>query len=502
MDFNKKEYKGSITVYLSLTLAIVLSLFFCVIESARISSLKARSKAVSYIAADSAFGQFAKPLFEKYGIFSVFSTEEDFLADIRNYAVKNCTSGNVPIKANFSLLNLKLEDIGYNNIYHLTDNDGIIFARQVTAFERYRIISEEFKKLTGLNNSVTENQVIVPAYIDEDGASVNNKDLSVLTDMSGSGSSLYKSSTYSSAKELEENIISKVTNLLKSNLLLFFIDDSYSISHTELTDETADVLPSHICVLSEEAKAIQAGSISDFITAAIDKGLFVSYINNSFSSYIDTTVNNDLSLKYQREYILSGKNADDDNLLSAALSIVSLRAAFNFTYLLTDIQKRDSAINLANSITFSTPIASQLAAFTILSFWSYAEAIIDTRDLFCGKKVPLIKTADTWTLSLEGILSLGKSTVSKNDNSSGYTYDEYLNICLFSMDSFTMYYRCMDLIQLDIRENINSDFHMNSCIVASDVHLLYKAKPLFSSVILLSDPDIYTFSVDTLYGYD
>lgn len=502
MDFKKGRCKGSITVYLALTLAIVLSLFFCVIESARIPSLKTRSKAASYMAMDSAFGEFAKPLFEKYGIFGVFTTEEEFLAAIKDYATKNITPGTVTFNFSFNLLNLKLKDINYNNIYHLTDNDGLFFASQVTAYEKYRIISEELKELTGLNDIVSDSDATFPAHIDENGTTISNKELSVLTDMSGSGSTLYKDSSYSAAKGLEENIASKVTNLLKSNLLLFFIDDSYSISHTELTEETAEVLPSHICILSEEAKAVQSGSISDILTSAIDKGLFISYIDNSFSSYGDTSVNKDISLKYQREYILSGLQSDDDNLLSAALSIVSLRAAFNFTYLLTDVQKRDSAINLANSITVSTPFASQLAAFSILSFWAYAEAIIDTRDLFCGKKVPLMKTSDTWTLSLEGILSLGKSTISKNDNSSGYTYDEYLNMCLLIMDPFTMYYRCMDLIQLDMCENVNPEFHMNSCIVASDINFLYKAKPLFSSVILNVKPDIYTFPVDTLYGYD
>ncbi len=502
MDFNYTGYKGSITVYLALTLTIILSLLFCVIESARISSLKTRSKAISYMAADSAFGEFARPLFEKYGLFGVFSTEEDFLTDIKNYAVKNSSPGNITFNTSFSLLNLKLKDISYNNIYHLTDNDGLFFASQATAYEKYRIIAGKLKEFTGLNDAVTKGSLNTPAYIDENGAYIDNKSLSVLNDMSGSKSSLYKDSSYSSAKSLEENIASKVANLLKSNLLLFFIDDGYTISHTALADETKETLPSHICVLSEEARAIQAGSISDFITAAVDKGLFASYINSSFSSYADTSVNTALSLKYQREYILSGLSADDDNLLSAALSIISLRAAFNLTYLLTDAPKRDAAVNLANSITFYTPFASQLAAFTILSLWSYAEAIIDTRDLFHGQKVPLMKTADTWTLSLEGILTLGKSTESKNDGSSGYTYDEYLNMCLFIMEPFTMYYRCMDLIQLDMCENINPDFHMNSCIVASDIHLLYEAKPLFSSVILLASPDIYTFSVDTLYGYD
>lgn len=502
MDFNKGGRNGSITIYLALTLAIVLSLFFCVIESARIPSLKMRSKAASYIAMDSSFGEFAKQLYEKYGIFGVFTTEDNFLKTVQDYSQKNITPHTASFNASFSLLNLTLEDISYNSIYHITDNDGLFFAGQVTAYEKYRAVADKISEFSGLDNAVSNGNINVPAQINEDGVYVNNNDLSVLNDMSGSGSSLYKDSSSSEAASLKENIASKVTELLKSNLLLFFISDSYSVSHKELTDEAIKTFPSHTCVLSEEAKAVQSGNVKDIITGAIDKGLFISYINNSFSSFGDTSVNADLSLKYQREYILSGLLSDDDNLLSAALSIVSLRAAFNFTYLLTDVQKRDSAINLANSLTCSTPFASQLAAFTILSLWSYAEAILDVRDLFSGKKVPLMKTSESWTLSLEGILSLGKSTVSKNNGSSGYTYDEYLNMCLLLMSPFTMYYRCMDLIQLDMCENVNMNFLMNACIIASDIHFSYKSEPLFSSVILLAKPDIYTFSIDMLYGYD
>lgn len=501
MDFKYGKCNGSITIYLALTLTIILSLFFCVIESARIVSLKSRSKAVSYLAMDSSFSEFAKQLYEEYGIFGVFTTEADFLNSVQDYALKNINPSNAGLKSTFDLLTLKLEDICYNNIYHITDNDGLLFAGQVTEYEKYRAAANKISDISRLNNAVSDD-VALPAQIDDNGVVLKTSDVSVLTDMSGSKSNLYKDWSSSDATTLKENLSSKITSLLKSNLLLFFISDNYSISPTELSDEAVNKLPSHICTLSEEAKAVQSGNIKDEINSVIDKGLFISYINNSFSSYKDLSVNWDLSLKYQREYILSGMQADDDNLLSAALSIVSLRAAFNFTYLLTDGEKRDAAINLANSLTLSTPLASQFAAFTILSLWSYGEAIIDVRDLFNGKKVPLMKNSGNWTLSLEGILSLGKSTVSNNDNESGYTYDEYLNMTLFLMDPFTMYYRCMDLIQIDICENVNSQFIMNACIVASDIHFSYKSVPLFSSVILIAKPDVYTFSVDMLFGYD
>jgi hypothetical protein len=502
MDFKRGRCDGSITIYIALTLAIILSLFFCVIESARITSLKTRSKAVSYMALDSSFGEFAKPLYEKYGLFGVFTTEDDFLKSVQTYASKNCTMSNGSLNMSFNLLNLSLDDISYNQIYHLTDNDGLFFAAQVISYQKYRMAADELKNLTGLKDAVSDQDLSVPAYVGEDGAVVSKNDASILTDMSGSGSSLYKDSSVLSSKSLNDSISAKVSELLKSNLLLLFVNNMYSVSDTEISDTTADALPSHICVLSSEAKAVQSGSIEDVLTSAIDKGIFISYIHSCFSSYKAVDINNDLSIKYQREYILSGGLSDDNNLLSSALSIVSLRAAFNFTYLLTDIEKRDAAVNLANSMTLSTPIVSQIAAFTLLSLWAYAEAIVDVRDLFNDKKVPLMKTADTWTLSLEGILSLGKSTASNNSGKDGYSYDEYLDMCLYLMDPFTMYFRCMDLIQLDICENVNINFQMNSCVIGADIHFTYQSKPLFSSVIMTAKPGIYTYSVDMLYGYD
>lgn len=504
--FVKRNYcninKGSITIYLTLVTAIILSFIFSVIESARITSVKTRTKAVTYSSLDSAFSHFALQLYEKYGIFGVFTAEEDFLSLVEDYIKKNCNPKNPSSINALNLIKFKIDSIEYNNIYHLTDNDGIIFASQATSYEKYRAANDFLKEISDLEHNVSDISSESPAKIDNNTIMITDKDINLMKNISADpDSGLYKNISQSDAANLKNNIVAKVTELLKSNLLLFFTDNPASLSHTEISDETKALLPSHTCILSENAKAIQSENIPDTITTVIDKGLFLSYINNSFSSYYDK-VNPDISLKYQREYLLCGRLSDSDNLLAAAMAMVNLRASLNFAYLLRDYDKRSTAINLANSLCRSIPIASQAAAALILSVWSYAEGIIDVKDLFMGKKVPLIKNSQNWTLSVEGILSMNKNTKSSNPGHEGYSYDHYLNMCLLTADSFKLYFRSMDLIQLDICENCNSEFLFAACISGADINVNYHTDSIFINTLKLISPNTYKFQVNMVYGYD
>lgn len=497
---SKYTLNGSISIYLALTLAITLSLLFCIIESARITSVKSRTKAITYLSMDSAFSHFALQLYENYGIFGVFTTEDNFLSLIADYADKNASYKSLLSYSSFSLTQSEVKDIRYNNVFHLTDRDGLIFAKQAIAFEQYRSVSEHILDLTKLDDNLKQNDGKKPGDIENGSIIVADDDIDEINGDKGN-SNLYKDISFTDAATLKNNVVSKITGLIKSNLLLLFVDNPYEISHTSISDEAVLKLPSHTCSLSENAKAVRNGTIEDTITSVTDRVLFVSYLGNSFSSYFNE-INTDISIKYQKEYILGGNAADNDNLLSAALSMVNLRAAYNLTYLLKDSEKRGAAFNLADSICLNIPIASQIAAFTILSAWSYAEGLIDVKDLFAGKNVPLIKTSDTWTLSLDGILKLDKNTLSANDGKNGYSYDNYLDMCLLLSDCYTNYFRCMDLIQLDICENCNPDFLMAACITGASVNITYASSPLFTGIIKSAMPDIYNFSIDMLYAYD
>ena len=59
---------GSITVYLSLTLMLCISIIFTFLESARIQGIKTYMIMGAEAALDSAFAEYDRDMFEKYGI--------------------------------------------------------------------------------------------------------------------------------------------------------------------------------------------------------------------------------------------------------------------------------------------------------------------------------------------------------------------------------------------------------------------------------------------------
>lgn len=487
------NYKGSITIFFTLTITLILSVLFSIIESARVTSAKVRCMSGAYLSLDSAFGHYARQIYDEYGLFLVFTSEEGFHKSLENYCKKNADPDTFASFNSFNLTDCTLKNLEFNNIYRITDNDGMLFAKQTAAYEKYRAVSSSITQISDIISDADS--------IDTDSSFTDDDVKNYISDGSNA-TGPYDSLNKDEAKKLSDDITTKTDAVLNSNLLLLFVDNPSKISTSSIDKEAFNNLPSHTCTLSDEAKAAQTDKSYENLNMSVDKVLFLSYLNNSFASYIKSDINADLPLRYQREYILTGCNCDNEALLKTAFSMVSLRACSNITYLLNDSDKRSLCFNLGKASSGGIPVLSTITGLSILSSWAYAEAVIDVRDLFAGKKVPFIKTNETWTLSLEGSLNLSKNTVSKNSGESGLTYDEYLTMCLYLSDPFTNYYRSMDLIQIDICHNFNADFLMNSCVVGANISTTYEADALFTNLLKVFSPDTYSFTFNTVFAYD
>ena len=77
---------GSITIFLSISLSIIISLIFYTLESCHIDSLVARSEGITYLSLDSLFGQYCLPLFEDYGLFCLNEQGMNLENEIKKYA--------------------------------------------------------------------------------------------------------------------------------------------------------------------------------------------------------------------------------------------------------------------------------------------------------------------------------------------------------------------------------------------------------------------------------
>jgi hypothetical protein len=199
-------------------------------------------------------------------------------------------------------------------------------------------------------------------------------------------------------------------------------------------------------------------------------------------------------LSYQIEYILAGKYSDRDNLASIAEELLLIREGVNLTSLMADSSKRAQAAALALAIAsaFLVPPASGVIESALILCWSFAESVLDVRELFSGGKVPLVKSSAGWQLSLENLpyLLQEMDSARKNDQS-GLSYEDYLQILLLAKGKSDKIMRGMDMIEASIRgQTGRSDFRLDSGLVAIEVSLDVKANKR------------KTFTVTRQYSYD
>ncbi|MCQ2508058.1 MAG: DUF5702 domain-containing protein [Dorea sp.] len=174
-------------------------------------------------------------------------------------------------------------------------------------------------------------------------------------------------------------------------------------------------------------------------------------------------------LDYELEYILFGKEQDRENLNQTVKKLVKLRMVPNFTYLQTDAEKKAEAEAMAATLStlVLSPELTEIVAQGILLAWAYGEAIMDVRSLLKGHRVPAIKTAASWQLSLSGLLKLGTEE-DQNDGkhtAGGMNYKDYLKVLLVLNSVETNAKRGLTITELDMqKEYACTWFHADQCI--------------------------------------
>ena len=476
-----KKFNGAITIFLSLSLSLIVSLIFYTLESCHLDALVARSEGITYLSLDSLFGQYCLPLFEDYGLFCLNEQGIDLENEIKKYADQNTRTPSSILSSNSSFLNLSVDNVDITSVKYITDNDGEAFVSQICDYVKYMEIATYAQSLCDSSNISTPEMFVTS----EDGTlnmDFNSIDLEKANSVkSYDNNSDSNSETITSdiivSEDFKDNISTYIGHIIKNGLLSFLVDDPKNVS-TQSTKK--DILPSVTCQLSEEGIAASYGYYKDLSKTTLEKAYFCEYIYNTFGCYTSPAQNT--YLKYPIEYIINGSDSDDTNFTSCCSHIINLRLGFNMIYLLCDEEKyadAKKAAELANVLPI--PGARYIARITILTVWAAAEALLDTRDLLSGKNVPLIKSDENWTLELTDLTSFSKNTTSKNKGDDGLSYKRYLELLLATQNNISLYYRTMDLIQMDICYQYSEDFRISKCVYSLDVTIQYSFPYLFLS---------------------
>ncbi len=455
---------GSITIFLTLTLTLILSMLFSTIESARRFAMTSYLEGISRISMDSMFASYCSQLWEDYHVFSLITSEPEFRGNLESYIKKN---------SNNSFLSATLSDIKINDFSNISGKNGEHFINQVLSYMRYMEVSyiaDYFFAESGVEYDASG--LVALADGDLSSETFDSLNFGNLYDMVTSSNEALIDESYTLDFSLSDSFsleaLKNITHIFDDTLLYYVVEDTNDLSFA--TIEIEGYPSSSIDISSEEML-----SSYEFY----ERFLFCEYLLNHFSTY--TTETKDIPLKYQTEYLLCGLPSDDDNLLCAVKKLVLLRFGFNVLHILSDKEKTNILSGISKTVT-AIPALPLIIQLLLTCLWALSESVIDVRDLLSGKNVPLFKSADDWSLSLDNILTFDYYTESANTDNDGLSYNNYLEMLIINENIHSLAIRALDLIQLDISTNINDTFLISNCIDGVSCEFTYLSNDLFSPV--------------------
>lgn len=461
----KKEKQGYITVYLALTLGIMISFVFTILEAVRIQTIRTEIESVMEIGLFSVFGEFHRELLEQFDLFYIDTTYGEGKPDIARseehlqyYINQNFNDDMKSGLLNYrDLTDLHCDNVSFEAYMRASDESGQVLKCQIVKY------MQEKKKIAAIERSV--------------------KDLLKLQD-SGKLSRDVEGE-WNNANETVHNIVEE----RKKDFIDPETGEPMDIGIDNPSDHIKQTRMEGILGLAmPEGKEISSARISlsnyfshrkalygkgtlkrenSLLDKAMQKELLLEYLFEKCSYF---NCEKDKSyLKYQIEYLLHGKNRDLKNLEKVLEDILHIREVMNITYLFSDGEKVKEANDLAwiISMVLFTPELQEAVKISILYAWNYAESVKDVRILMDGEKVPLSKNEESWNTPLSQLLTFKSNLGNYKKTGKGMDYKDYLSFFLQLKSEKQILYRFMDICEMDIRKTKgNSYFQMDGCIEA------------------------------------
>ncbi|MBQ0000021.1 MAG: hypothetical protein KBT01_00570 [Clostridiales bacterium] len=475
--------KGSITIFLALTLSVILSLVCTSIESVRMAAARTQSLCSLDIGLFSLFGQYDKDVWKDFDLFMLDGSCGGGDLKLANLYKSMEAYVKPVLKQNSQKISLTRG--GFTGYQLMTDEDGEVFYDQIIQY---------MKDTLGLQGA----QFLLDHI--KDGKDKTEEAKRRGTELEN-GNSLdhydtAMNSAAQSSRELEEkqrqeaeaaaeggavvpvptqppqnvvNPIGAIKKVMKMGLLQLVIPSGKGISEASMGRRT---------LVSERLLQRGAGVIRHVSadTSYASQLLYHQYLTEKLGNYEKPSP---YGLAYQLEYIIGGKRTDMDNLLSIAKQLLVIREGVNVASIMSDPAKRAGieALSLAIASTFLVPPAAGAIDAALVTCWAFAESVLDVRELFDGGKVPLVKQPQQWQLSLENLPNLlGKLDSVRKTDPDGLSYADYLQILLISKNRREKIKRGMDMVELTIRGKLDrEDFKLDSGVVAVEAAIDVKA---------------------------
>lgn len=484
--------RGQITVFFSLLLPLLLALMGTTLESARHQVIRSCIERSLVLCEYSFLSEYQKELWENYGVFFLdtgygtrVESQDRIKRRILGYLRENLLQEMDTGVAGLNLFSVAVSDIQVGGFSRMTDGRGMEFYEQAVAYEKKLWgvdILEAWMKSGEYGRELEEWQDFY-----ETTEAQERHNLEVLR-----------------ARRLEEEEVDTqdpTAGLRQSGdgLLAMVLSFPEQVS---VRTVSLDQVPSKRRLLNGTEGRYDGNQVKD--------QWFHTYLLEHFANARDVLKEEKTDggwLLYETEYVLAGKESDQENLKEVVKRLVMLREGANYVYLLTDEGKKQEAYALAAlvaGITLMPEIVDVLHQVILLA-WAYGESVLDVRGLLQGKRVALAKTRESWKLSL-GQLFFLKASLSGFDgvgDTEGLDYEAYLRILATMMGRETKCMRGLDVIEGNLRTTeMGSSLFVDQCVDGLWMKVKLQYPPVFSSLFGKTETEFQELTAERRVSYE
>lgn len=530
--YNSGNVRGSMTVFAALSIMLVASFLFVLLEAAHQQQLRRVAQMNTSLVVESVFSNYCSPLWEKYKILALdngMTEEQEPFVSWEYYAAELSKESLSQRGFMRGTNHLRMDTKGAEFVAYrmLTDEDGRAYIKTISDYMRNTIgqqaiekLAAEYQQLSGMDISDkpddtalagADNAIAEARRLEEEKAKKEeeerkkaqeaakkakaDKKANKKADKKAEKKAEKKAGTEAGERAIEpaENPLEIIKDLWHQGTLSLVLKDAKAVSN--MKEDWSDAVSKR-----EKYTGIGLESIQ---TDATDTLLFTEYLLDHFACY--TSGDAAGTLAYELEYLLCGNEKDQSNLSETVQRLLAVREAANLAYLAADASKQELAYSVALSLAGVTANPGIIYAVKcgLLAAWALAESVLDVRALLSGDKIAIIKNSAQWTSDLLHLGSVFSSFGTATNCQNGLSYQRYLGFLLM-MQAQKVSYRAMNIQEHVIRSKEGfEDFCMDHLVIDAEIAMNYSSHTIFTGMEQLTrnKKRAFTIPVQQSFSY-
>ena len=526
--YNSGNVRGSMTVFAALSIMLVASFLFVLLEAAHQQQLRRVAQMNTSLVVESVFSNYCSPLWEKYQILALDNgmTEEQEPFVSWEYYAADLSKESLSQRGFMRGTNhLRMDTKGAEFVAYrmLTDEDGRAYIKTISDYMRNTIgqqaiekLAAEYQQLSSMDISDkpddtalagADNAIAEARRLEEEKAKKEEEErkkaqeaakkakATKKADKKAEKKAEKKAGTEAGERAIEpaENPLEIIKNLWHQGTLSLVLKDAKAVSN--MKEDWSDAV-------SKREKYTGIG-LEPIQTDATDTLLFTEYLLDHFACY--TSGDAAGTLAYELEYLLCGNEKDQSNLSETVQRLLAVREAANLAYLAADASKQELAYSVALSLAGVTANPGIIYAVKcgLLAAWALAESVLDVRALLSGDKIAIIKNSAQWTSDLLHLGSVFSSFGTATNCQNGLSYQRYLGFLLM-MQAQKVSYRAMNIQEHVIRSKEGfEDFCMDHLVIDAEIAMNYSSHTIFTGMEQLTrnKKRAFTIPVQQSFSY-